>query len=111
MSDKQPGLTAPFQDDLSDLPPELLDQLSVGAKADQLVQIINKRGGTASLDEILIDLWRVHKKIGKRAVICNRLYRLGRRDLVWAVPSKKGVYTTTKPNRGADIRQRSTNDI
>jgi hypothetical protein len=92
-------------DELADLPPELLAELSGGARAetDPLVQIINSRGGTATLDEILIDLWRNFKEIGKRTQIGNKLYRLGRRELVWSVPGKKGVYTTTKPPAAVSI--------
>lgn len=94
---------APAKDQLADLPPELLAELSGGAKAetDPLIQIINKRGGTASLDEILIDLYRVYGEVGKRTLIGNKLYRLGRRKLCWAIPGRKGIYTTTRP-AGAD---------
>jgi len=94
----------PIKDDLADLPPELLAELSGGAKAetDPLIQIINKRGGTASLDDILIDLYRTYNEIGKRTVIGNRLYRLARRELCWPVPGRKGVYTTTKPAGAAN---------
>ena len=59
-----------IRDDLSDLPPELLAELSgksVGA-VDPLVQIVVDRGGTASLDEILIDLFRKHGQLGKRVL-------------------------------------------
>jgi hypothetical protein len=85
-------------DDLSDLPPELLAELSAGAKSDTdpLIQIIDDRGGTATIDEILIDLYRKHREIGKRAVISNKLYRLTRRGLCAAAPGRKGVYTTDK---------------
>jgi hypothetical protein len=83
--------------ELSDLPPELLAELSESARGevDQLIQVIDGRGGEASLDEILIDLYRKHGEIGKRNIIANKLYRLSKRDLVWSVSGKKGVYTTT----------------
>lgn len=87
------------KDDLADLPPELLAELSGGAKgeSDPLIQIINKHGGTASLDQILINLYRDYGEVGKRTLVGNKLYRLGRRKLVWSVPGRKGIYTTTKP--------------
>lgn len=93
------------EDDLSDLPPELLKELSDSAKGekDLLIKLIDERGGTATLDEILIDLWRKHKEIGKRPIIANRLYRLGRRKLVWAASGKKGVYTTIKPEGASSV--------
>jgi hypothetical protein len=98
-----PSPASSADDDLSDLPPELLKELSDSAKGekDVVLKIIDDRGGTATLDEILIDLWRKHKEIGKRPIVANKLYRLGRRHLVWTVGGKKGVYTTIKPV-GAD---------
>jgi hypothetical protein len=98
-----PPAATPSDDDLSDLPPELLKELSDSAKGekDVILKIIDDRGSTATLDEILIDLWRKHKEIGKRPIVANKLYRLGRRHLVWTVAGKKGVYTTIKPT-GAD---------
>ena len=85
------------EDNLSDLPAELLAQLSGRVKkgqADPIVQIINDHGGTATLDEILIDLYRRHHEIGTRNLISNKLYRLGKLGFVKAIEGKKGVYTT-----------------
>jgi hypothetical protein len=84
-------------DNLSDLPAELLAQLSGRVKkgqADPIVQIINDHGGIATLDEILIDLYRRHREIATRTLISNKLYRLGKQGFVRAVEGKKGVYTT-----------------
>jgi hypothetical protein len=83
-------------DDLSDLPEELLKELSDSFKGetDPLIKIINDRGGTASIDEILVDLYRKYEEIGKRPIISNKLYRFSRRHLCAPVPGKKGFYTT-----------------
>jgi hypothetical protein len=83
--------------DLADLPEELLSELSEGTvkgEADPVLQIIDDHGGTASIDEILIDLYRKHGEIGKRTIVGSRLYRLSKRGLVRAMPGKKGIYTT-----------------
>ena len=82
----------------------MLSELSEGIKGetDQLIKIINGRGGIATLDEILIDLYRKYKEIGKRPIVSNKLYRLSRRGLCWPIPGKKGIYTTTKPTGGND---------
>ena len=87
-------------DDLSDLPPELLKELSESFKGetDPLIRIINDRGGTASLDEILVDLFRRYREIGKRPIISNKLYRFSKRGLCAPVPGKKGFYTTDPDN-------------
>jgi hypothetical protein len=95
-----PPPTASFaddkDDDLSDLPPELLKELSDSFKGetDPLIRIINDRGGTASLDEILVDLFRKYREVGKRPIISNKLYRFSKRGLCAPMPGKKGFYTT-----------------
>lgn len=89
------------QEDFSDLPEELLSELSGRAargENDPLVQIIADRGGMASLDEILIDLYRKRGQIGKRILIQNRLYRLSKHGAIWTLPGRKGVYTTQPQN-------------
>lgn len=94
------GLTSALPADLGnvhDLPPELLEELSV-AKADeledQLVTVIRAYGDEASLDQILVGLWRKFKVSQKRRFLQNKLYRM---DSVWSVSGRKGVYTTTEP--------------
>jgi hypothetical protein len=89
-------LPSDANDDLSDLPEELLRELSDSFKGetDPLIAIINARGGTASIDEILVDLYRKYKEVGKRPIISNKLYRFSRRGLCAAVPGRKGIYTT-----------------
>jgi hypothetical protein len=85
-------------DDLSDLPPELLEQLSGRAKkaqTDELVQIISARGGAASIDEILIDLYRKTGKIETRIILSNRLHRLAKQGLIAPTEGRKGIYTTS----------------
>jgi hypothetical protein len=92
----EPPPSASKDNDLSDLPPELLKELSDSFKGetDPLITIINDRGGTASIDEILVDLYRKFGDIGKRPIVSNKLYRFSRRGLCAPVPGKKGFYTT-----------------
>jgi len=94
----EPPAPSVARDEFADLPPELLEQLSEGAKAqvDPIIKIINDRGGTATLDEILIDLYRATKEVNKRTIIQNKVFRLSKREMCWSVPGKKGVYTTQK---------------
>lgn len=90
-------------DDITGLPPELLAELSMTsakAQSDVLVQIINERGGTATLDQILIDLYKKHGEVGKRVLIQNRLYRLYKKGHLWPLPGRKGVYTTAPQTDG-----------
>ncbi|MCZ0811110.1 hypothetical protein N5A93_02595 [Roseovarius sp. EGI FJ00037] len=94
------GLTSALPPDLGnvhDLPPELLEELSI-AKADeledQLVTVINAYGGEATLDQILVGLYRKFKVTQKRRFVQNKLYRM---EMIWSVEGKKGVYTTKDP--------------
>ena len=94
------GLTSALPPDLGnvyDLPQELLDELSIAKTddmEDQLVTVINAYGGEATLDQILVGLYRKFKVSQKRRFLQNKLYRM---PMVWSVDGKKGIYTTTKP--------------
>lgn len=101
------GLTSALPPDLGnihDLPEELLAELSV-TKTDeldnQLVTVINAYGGEASLDQILVGLYRKFKVSQKRRFIQNKLYRM---EMVWSVDGKKGVYTTSPPEVAPDYK-------
>ena len=108
------GLTSALPPDLGnvyDLPGELLEELSI-AKADdledQLVTVINAYGGEASLDQVLVGLYRKFKILQKRRFLQNKLYRM---DMVWSVDGRKGMYTTTKPEISAEHGDVSTETV
>jgi hypothetical protein len=92
--------------DLSDIPPELLSELS-GIKTDDLedkvVTVINSYGGTADLDQVLVALYRKFKLIHTRRFIQNKLWRMSQKGYIYPVPKKKGVYST-KEQKNADER-------
>lgn len=84
--------------DLEGLPEELLKQLSIsdGDKTDfAILNILEEAGGIATLDQILIGLFKKTGEIMKRQALTSRLYRIGQKDtkLIWSVPGKKGVYS------------------
>ena len=94
------GLTSALPPDLGnihDLPQALLDELSV-SKADeledQIITAINSYRGEASLNQILVGLFRKFKVTQKRRFLMNKLYRM---PSVWSVEGRKGVYTTKVP--------------
>lgn len=95
------GLTSALPPDLGnvhDLPPELLEELSISKGDeldDQIVTVINSYGGEATLDQILVGLYRKFKVSQKRRFMQNKLYRM---PMVWSVDGRKGVYTTTEPD-------------
>ncbi len=86
--------------DLSDLPPELLKELS-GIKVDDLEQqlftIIKAGDGAVDLDDILIELYRRFKVIQTRKFLQNKLWRMAQKAVIWSVPGRKGVYRAEKP--------------
>ena len=102
------GLTSALPPDLGniyDLPPELQKELSItkaDALDDQLVTVINAYGGVATLDQVLVGLYRKFGMSQKRRFVQNKLYRM---TMVWSVPGKKGVYTTkqaaAEPEQGS----------
>lgn len=85
--------------DVDGLPEELMAELSYsgGDKTEfALVQAIDKLGGVASLDQILVAIYRTTGEILKRTTLTSRLYRMAQKGLIFTVPSRKGVYSTTK---------------
>lgn len=85
-------------EDLDGLPDELIQELSVtdGDRLDfTIYTIIEELGGIASLDQLLIALYRKTGEVHKRPNVNSRLYRLTTRGgELFNVPGKKGVYAT-----------------
>jgi hypothetical protein len=86
--------------DLSDLPPELMKELS-GIKVDELEQqiytIIKAGGEDVDLDAVLIELFRRFKVVQTRKFLQNKLWRMAQKELIFSVPARKGVYSAVKP--------------
>jgi hypothetical protein len=90
--------------DLEGLPPELISELSISdldKLAFTVMSVIDDEGGIASLDRILIGLWRKTKEVHKKTVLQPKLYRMMQKKMIFPVPSKKGVYSTSP--MGADV--------
>ncbi len=81
--------------DLSDLPPELLKELT-GTKVDeseqQLFNIIKAGGKEVELDTILIELFRRYNVIQTRKFLQNKLWRMAQKGIIISVQGRKGVY-------------------
>lgn len=83
-------------EEVHDLPPELLAELSVsdGDKLEfEIVKVMEDLGGVASLDRLLVALYRSTGEVHQRTWLNNRLYRMGQKDMLYSVPGKKGVYS------------------
>jgi hypothetical protein len=81
--------------DVKDLPPELLEELSVAGDLIEftILELMQELGGMASLDQLLVGLYRKTGDVHKRSAIVSRLYRMAQKGFVYGVPGKKGVYS------------------
>lgn len=88
-------------DELEGLPQELLQELSFsdGDRTDYtIIRMIEDLGGVASLDRIIVGLYKQTGEITKRTALTSRLYRMAQKGSVFPVPNKKGVYATQELN-------------
>ncbi|MEM0990217.1 MAG: hypothetical protein AAGK00_15185, partial [Pseudomonadota bacterium] len=97
------GLTSALPQDIGnvhDLPEDLLAELSVVKTddlEDQIVTVINAYEGVADIDRVLIGLYRKFSVKQKRRFIQNKLWRMKDNGILWTVPGRKGVYSTSEP--------------
>lgn len=100
--------------DLSDLPLELIEQLS-GAKTDDLEQeiytIVKAAGDHIELDMILIELFRRTNEVLERKFVNNKCYRMAQRGIIFSVEGKKGVYTVRDPKADEKPNTSQTSNI
>jgi len=83
--------------EIEGLPDELVAELSISDsdKSDyNLIALIDEAGGIASLDRLLVELYKQTGEIVKRSNLNARLYRMIQKEMVFSVPGKKGVYST-----------------
>jgi hypothetical protein len=90
-----PAESADAQDNLSDLPPALLAQLS-GPKTDrlegQILDVLRSVGGLVELNRLLIELYRRHGDVHERKALNNKAYRMVQKGLIRQAPDRRGVY-------------------
>jgi hypothetical protein len=82
--------------DLSDLPSDLIAQLS-GVKTDeledQIYATVKAAGDEIELDRLLIELFRRFGTVHERRFLNNKCYRMVTKGLIHQVRGRKGVYT------------------
>lgn len=84
--------------DLYGLPDDLIRELGISEsdrKDYRIVDIIDGFGGVASINNILIELYRQTFEIEKRTRLVSRLYRMQNKGLVYSSASRKGIYATS----------------
>lgn len=86
--------------DYAGLEQDLLTELNI-TQTDKLestiVDLINAAGGVLVLDKIIIGIYHLTGEKNQRIQMTAKLYRMAKKDLIYSVPKKKGVYTTIKP--------------
>ena len=84
--------------DTSDLPESLRNELKIlksSTMEGKITDVIdNLYERIATIDEILVGIYREHKVAQKRHLLANKLYRMAKEGSVHAVKGKKGVYST-----------------
>ena len=100
---RRKGLTTavpPEIGDIHDLPGEVLDEHRSPLQTQSTINLSPWSMPTATLDQILVGLYRKFKVAQKRRFLQNKLYRM---PMVWSVPGRKGVYTTERKSRPTPI--------
>ena len=103
-SPKKAALTLSWNE-IEGLPDELVAELSISDsdKSDyNLIALIDEVGGMASLDRLLVELYKKTGEVIKRSNLNARLYRMIQKEMVFSVPGKKGVYSSRPINEEGD---------
>lgn len=84
-------------EEVEGLPPEVLAELSI-SDSDRtefnIIAAIRAMGSVASLDRIIVHMFKEHGDLQKRLPLNQRLYRMVQKELIFSVPGKKGVYSS-----------------
>jgi hypothetical protein len=94
--------------DISDLPPELLKELS-GTHGDplerQIIAVLEAHGGSADLDQLLIGLFRKFQVVQKRRFLQNKLWRMVRKGQIQKTKEARNQFSLN-PEKPRKRRQR-----
>src|SRR5690606_37816426 len=95
--------------DLEGLPEELIAELSI-SESDreefELLAIIEAGGGTMSLDQLLVAVYKKHGTIYERVKLNQRLYRMASKGALYSVPGRKGWYSIYEPSETVQHTER-----
>lgn len=83
---------------LSDLPKDFREELSINRRDDfemQIIDLFKRAGGELSLDQVQVGFYRLYKERKERKQIMSKLYNMSRKSGAAAIESvkgRKGVY-------------------
>jgi len=81
--------------DVKNLPDELKNQLQIcnlNDEEERILEVFQSLEGYASIDEVMVGLYRKFNIIANRQLITNRLYRMKIKGLLNKIAGKKGIY-------------------
>jgi len=83
--------------DLSELPQELVQQIPairMDPQEQQILDLVRNFDGVASVDEILVGIYRITGVVEDRKKIAGKLYRMvqSRPPMLQSVEGKRGIY-------------------
>lgn len=84
-------------EEIEGLPPEVMEELSISDSDRVEFNIaagVVALGGVASLDRIIVHLWKEFSEVHKRTTLNQRLYRMTQKEMIYSVPGRKGVYSS-----------------
>lgn len=88
-------LTLKFEE-VADLPEEVRAELSLSDSDKteyQIRSLIEELGGIASLDRLIVGIYKETGEVIKRSTITSKLYRMSQKGIVFGVPGRKGAYS------------------
>lgn len=86
-------------EDIEDLPADVIAELNISETDRQelvIEDIIKRAGGVLSLDKVIVELYRRTSEIVKRNTLTSRLYRMVQKRMIFNVPGRKGLYSTSE---------------
>jgi len=96
--------------DISDLPAELVKELSVKRLDEletQILAIMRSCDGEANLDQVLVGLYRSYKVVQTRRFVQNKLYRMSQKGIVFAIHGQRAAYSLEQqPETEAEFQVR-----
>jgi len=88
-------------EEIMDLPEDLREELSF-SRADKLEMtictILREFNGVASIDRLLVELYRKTNAVYKRIALTTKIHRMIKKGKLFSVPQRRGYYSLFEVN-------------
>lgn len=102
------SLTQIKEEDVKDLPKEILDDLTNSSlkKVELIIlKIINDNENYASKDQLIVKSYSEHGKFYKKNELSSLIFRMRSKGLIHSVPGYQGIYSTI---RHEEVQEKQT---